>query len=244
MDKENDKVQTAKRRTDKKVYKNKNKLDRILNYLIVLVSIMIVITAVYIFTFSEDTKSPETEQTATTEDAKSDEPQASTTEQSASEADVSTEEQKPSEIEKQTEPTNQQPEPTEQQPIEEQQTNDDNEANEVTESASTDSLVEKVIVNENWKPIGTTQTGLHTSQYDEESVDWQEKVSTLLNTAGLSENQAIIWSVKNNGSGQTSIGVISSKDKKQKYRISIEWVDNERWKPVKMEILNKLEGTY
>ncbi len=33
-------------------------------------------------------------------------------------------------------------------------------------------------------------------------------------------------------------------DQQQKYRVSIEWVANQGWKPVKVEILNEIEGAY
>ena len=30
--------------------------------------------------------------------------------------------------------------------------------------------------------------------------------------------------------------------KEKKYRVSIEWIDGQGWKPVKLEVLNSLEG--
>ena len=34
-----------------------------------------------------------------------------------------------------------------------------------------------------------------------------------------------------------AIAVVSSMDKTQKYRVSIEWIDEQGWKPVKVEVL-------
>ncbi len=54
----------------------------------------------------------------------------------------------------------------------------------------------------------------------------------------------IIWRMQNNGGPNSSIATVSTNDKSQMYRVSMEWVDNEGWKPVKLEQLNTLEGAY
>ncbi len=80
--------------------------------------------------------------------------------------------------------------------------------------------------------------------FAEGHIDYEEKLSTIFSVTSLSEENSIIWKITNNGSADTAIAVVSSKDKEQKYRVSIEWVPNEGWKPVKLEKLNTLEGSY
>ncbi|MBO1912120.1 YrrS family protein, partial [Microvirga sp. 3-52] len=95
-----------------------------------------------------------------------------------------------------------------------------------------------------WEPIGTKQTGEHVSLYDGKSVDWQEKISAISYATDLAEDALIIWKIKNGGSPQKSIGIVSTKDKVEKYRVYLEWIDEKGWKPVKMDVLNTLDFDY
>lgn len=226
MDKEKEGMPNRRRRS-KQIQKNNKKLDRLLNYLIVIVSILIVISAVFIFTNTKDQSTSEKEPATEKINSKK---ETSTLEESSEKKSVPS-----SEITK---------EMKEQPSDSEEQGTDPGQKNTVIETASASAEVEKVVVDASWKVTPTTQSGPHISSYEEASVDWQEKVATLLTTAGLSEDQAIIWSMKNNGGPESAIGVVSSKDKKQKYRVTMAWVENEGWKPVKLEILKTLEGTY
>lgn len=107
-----------------------------------------------------------------------------------------------------------------------------------------DAIVSKSIVDPAWAPVGTSQQGEHVSLYDGNSVDWQEKLKALTYTTGLPENEMIVWKLKNGGSPQSAIGIVSSKDKAEKYRVYLEWVDDKGWQPVKMDILKTLEFDY
>lgn len=60
----------------------------------------------------------------------------------------------------------------------------------------------------------------------------------------LEQENAIVLRVGNNGSAKSAIAVVTSMDKEKKYRVSIEWLDGEGWKPTKLEVLNSLEGAY
>lgn len=99
-------------------------------------------------------------------------------------------------------------------------------------------------MNPAWEPIGTEQSGEHVSVYKRNSVDWKEKEQALIYATGISAENMIIWKLKNGGSPQKSIGIISTKDKTEKYRVFLEWVDNEGWKPVKMDVLTTLDFNY
>ncbi|KIL44487.1 YrrS family protein [Jeotgalibacillus soli] len=116
---------------------------------------------------------------------------------------------------------------------------EDNESNTAVTTAGTEPGVEEVTVNDGWKPIGTTQTGEHVSIYDESSVDWSEKVQAISYATGISEQEMTIWFIGNHEQHpQKSVGTVSpSNDASIKYRVYLEWVDQEGWKPVKMEKL-------
>ncbi|WP_301109614.1 YrrS family protein [Sporosarcina sp.] len=111
----------------------------------------------------------------------------------------------------------------------------------VTVTPSTDSNIKETLVDADWKPIGTSQTGEHVSKYDGSSDDWNEKKQAIAYATGLSEDEMIFWRIQNGGSPQKSEGIVSSKDKSEKYKVYIEWVDGEGWKPVKMDVLNTIE---
>lgn len=114
----------------------------------------------------------------------------------------------------------------------------------ITREESSDPLVSETIVNTSWEPVGTSQTGEHVSKYDGESTDWNEKIKAISYATGLSENDMIIWQIANGGGPQRSVGVVSSSDKSEKYRVYLNWVDGEGWKPEKMDILTSVEGAY
>lgn len=114
---------------------------------------------------------------------------------------------------------------------------------EVTEDPN-DPVVLQSIVDPAWAPIGTSQQGEHVSLYDGTSVDWGEKLQALSYTTGLSEEDMIVWKLKNGGSPQKSIGIVSSKDKAEKFRVYLEWVDEKGWQPVKLDRLKTLDFDY
>lgn len=107
-----------------------------------------------------------------------------------------------------------------------------------------DPIVEEVITNPDWQPTPTKQTGEHISAYDKGHIDYEEKLQTIRNAVNLEENNITYYWVGNNGASSSAIAVVSSKDQSQKYRVSIEWVENQGWKPVKIEKLKQLEGAY
>lgn len=106
-----------------------------------------------------------------------------------------------------------------------------------------DPIVASVIVDPAWEPTPTTQTGEHVSLYVA-STDWQEKIETLSRTTGLAHDNMIVLRVGNNGGAQNAIGVVTSADGTEKYRVSMEWVDKEGWLPTKLEKLHTTEGAY
>ncbi|WP_158232111.1 DUF1510 family protein [Sporosarcina sp. P20a] len=94
-----------------------------------------------------------------------------------------------------------------------------------------------VVVNPDWKPVGTKQSGEHVSKYDGQSDDWYEKKKAISYATGMSEDQLYFDRIQNGGSPQKSEGIVRSKDNSKKFKVYLEWVDGQGWKPVKMEVL-------
>lgn len=85
---------------------------------------------------------------------------------------------------------------------------------------------DKPVLNE---PIGTSQTGPHTSSYDEGSVDWNEKLKAIRLATGLDENMTV-WKIANGGGPQKSVAEVSpNKQPNEKYTVNLEWVDGKGW---------------
>lgn len=116
-----------------------------------------------------------------------------------------------------------------------------------TTETSKDANVLKVVTDSSWKPTKTSQKdkgSSHTSSYTKGSIDWNEKITTIANTTGLAEKDMIVWYVKNGGSPDTSVGIVSSKDKEKSYRVSMKWIPEEGWQTTKLEVLKTYKGAY
>ncbi len=111
-------------------------------------------------------------------------------------------------------------------------------------NASDDPLVAEVWTSDAWQAYPTAQTGEHQSTFAQGHIDYEEKLQSIFSVVPIEQQESIIWSVKNNGNAKSAIAVISSNDKTQKYRVAIEWIEQQGWKPVQVEVLNTLEGTY
>ena len=204
-----------------------NRMDRVLNYLIAIVIVLICISSYMIFfTGDKEEVQPDEQNGQITNNTESNELNESN-ETDNSNIDEGDDEQG----DKQEEDSS-------------AEVNQDDSSNSAIVSPSTDPIVSEVIVDPNWQPTATAQTGPHTSVFAKGHIDYEEKLATIFSVTSLSEENSILWKITNNGSPDTAIAVISSKDKEQKYRVSIEWVPNEGWKPVKLEKLKTLEGLY
>ncbi|MFS0659663.1 YrrS family protein [Niallia alba] len=117
---------------------------------------------------------------------------------------------------------------------------EESEDGEVVTEGGSDSNVIKTIENSSWQPVGTTQTGEHVASYSE-GVDWNEQIKALSYATGLDSGNMTLWFLGNNNQDpHKSIGTVSSKDKSEKYRVYIEWVDGSGWKPTKVEEIKDL----
>src|SRR5699024_3875224 len=102
-----------------------------------------------------------------------------------------------------------------------QKDQEDNESQQEENEANSDGVGE---------PIGTSQTGSHTSSYVEGSVDCNEKVKAIQMATGLDDSM-IIWRLENGGSPQKSVGKVSPEGEQDwMYVVNLQWVDQEGWK--------------
>lgn len=229
--------------------KKKNRSNSILNMMIGLVFALILITGAFIFFGNNEEKAqePETVQITTESDE-----QASEADSDAEEP-LTPEEATETEEEPQDEASEEQAAEDKEADKEEADKDKDKEKDKegtvtvggtITRAESNDPIVEETVINTSWESVDTKQKGEHVSVYEKGSVDWNEKVKAITYATGLKENDMYIMRLQNGGSPQKSVGVVTSKDQKEKYRVHLEWVDGEGWKPVKMDILKTLEGAY
>ncbi|MDQ0429981.1 cytoskeletal protein RodZ [Planomicrobium stackebrandtii] len=229
--------------------KKKNRSNSILNIMIGLVFALILIIGVsMLFSGGDDqaqdpeavTISPETEdQTSGSEDSEGE--STDTEEQPEEDAEVSAEELAAAE---KAEEEKAKKEAEEAKKAGEEKEGSVTKGGTITREDSSDPIVEETVINTSWEPVGTKQKGDHVSVYQKDSVDWNEKVNAVSYATGLDANNMYVMMIKNGGGPQKSIATVQSKDESEKYRVHMEWVDGEGWKPVKMDVLKTLEGAY
>ena len=203
--------------------RKEDKMNRTLNYLIALVSVLLVITLGVIFMTGDEDEAGE--QQAGDAAVQSENPQA-----------VEQEDETEDGQDKSNEPTNDE--------SAEDDSKLDAEEDAAVVNASDDPLVAEVWTSEAWQAYPTAQTGEHRSTFAQGDIDYEEKLQSIFSVVPIEQQDSIIWSVKNNGNAKSAIAVVSSNDKAQKYRVAIEWIEQQGWKPVQVEVLNTLEGTY
>ncbi|MBT2688010.1 YrrS family protein [Bacillus sp. ISL-47] len=208
----------------------RKKTNIILNSLIALVVLLIIVVSAKIFFGgNNDEELQAEEQTASENEIKENE---KNTDKQASDS----EQEKEEEIEKAKEDEEKAAEKEEDEEAEDESKEEDEKV--VTEGGSSPD-VEKTIENPAWKPVGTSQSGEHTAVYDQNAVDWQEMLQAISYATEVDQSNMTVWFLGNNGPNK-SVGTISTKDQSEKYRVYIDWVDGQGWKPVKVEVLNEI----
>ncbi|MED3711167.1 YrrS family protein [Peribacillus frigoritolerans] len=219
----------------------KRKVNKIYNIAITIVSILIVIVAVSIFLSDggTETKKATTEpkQVAETEKGKVvDKPSGKEEEMDSEKEDAvgdseATEEDAEKEDSKATE------EDAEEKAEDDADSEKAGDAQLVEVEGSGDGNVASTYTSESWKPVGTEQSGEHTTSFEKGSVDWNEMSKAIASGAGIDEGNMKLWWLQNGGSPTTAIGTVSEGDNPKTFRVYIEWVDGSGWKPVKVEEL-------
>lgn len=114
----------------------------------------------------------------------------------------------------------------------------DEEDGKLEERESDEANVEKVLVNPAWKPIGTDQVSGHQSSYNMGTTDWNEKLKAAAYAVDIPVDNMTAWWVTggDNRENQAEL-TVSAKGSDETYRVYIEWVDGEGWKPVEVKKL-------
>lgn len=213
----------------------KRKVNKIYNIAITIVSILIVIVAVTIFLSDGGTESKkvttEQKQIADKQGKVVDKP-AGKEEETDPGKEVTEEDSKATEEDgKATE------EDTEEKSVDGTDPEKAGDAKLVEVEGSGDGNVAATYTSEGWKPVGTEQSGKHTTSFQKGSVDWNEMRKAIALGAGIDEGNMRLWWLQNGGSPNTAIGTVSEGDSPKTFRVHIEWVDGSGWKPVKVEEL-------
>ncbi|WHX39410.1 YrrS family protein [Mesobacillus sp. AQ2] len=199
----------------------RRKTNLILNSLIVIVILLIGIVSFNIF-FSNDESAADQNDVATEKSQSSDSPEKKEDSKGAGSKDDKDSE-KNAEEKSDSEEADEESAEEQAEPI-------------VTEGGS-DANVKQTIENPEWKPVGTTQTGEHNTVFDQNAADWQEMILAYSYATGIDKNNMTVWWNENGGAPNTAVGTISEKGSDQTFRVWIQWVDGEGWKPVKVEEL-------
>lgn len=110
---------------------------------------------------------------------------------------------------------------------------EDEDESDLEEVSPSDDNVSKAYTG-NWQPIGTEQSGPHTTKYGEGTTDRNEMEEAVRMATGLDE--MITWWL-GNGGDQKVIATVSDMGENEIYRVYLSWIDNEGWQPTKVEEL-------
>ncbi|WP_108669503.1 YrrS family protein [Peribacillus acanthi] len=212
----------------------KRKINRIYNILlgIVIVLIFIVGGSIFLGGSNEEASTVDEKKKAKskTEQKDSEEDTAASVEEEESE---STESESETATEENTEDTE-----TEEEVVEENEDSLASDPNGKVEVESSGENVKSAYTNETWKPVGTTQVGEHSADFTKDGTDWNEMEKAIMYGAGLTEGSYTLWWLERGGNPTSqAIGTISPKDNSTTYRVYIDWIDGEGWKPTKVEEL-------
>ena len=93
------------------------------------------------------------------------------------------------------------------------------------------------IENPDWDSVGTSQTE-PAQDYVKDSVDWNEQMRAISSATGFDQGKGdTLIKIGNNGPKKSTATVLI-KETNQKFRVNIEWVDGEGWKPALVEEVN------
>ncbi|MDR4943334.1 DUF1510 family protein (plasmid) [Bacillus sp. N5-665] len=90
--------------------------------------------------------------------------------------------------------------------------------------------------NSSWKPIGTEQGAKPEMKFKEGTVDWNEMKKAISYAVDVPESQLIFDFIGNNGNNK-AYGNVRDKQSNKKYKVDIDWVENQGWKPVSAQVV-------
>ncbi|MGE6348699.1 YrrS family protein [Bacillus mycoides] len=108
--------------------------------------------------------------------------------------------------------------------------------NENKEGEKTASQEKGSQTNPSWKPIGTEQGAKPTMKFKEGTVDWNEMKKAISYAVDVPEGQLIFDFIGNNGENK-AYGNVRDKQSNKKYKVDIDWIENQGWKPVSVQVV-------
>ncbi|ETT71877.1 YrrS family protein [Bacillus mycoides] len=108
--------------------------------------------------------------------------------------------------------------------------------NENKEGEKTASQEKGSQTNSSWKAIGTEQGAKPAMQFKEGTVDWNEMKKAISYAVDVPEGQLIFDFIGNNGENK-AYGNVRDKQSNKKYKVDIDWVENQGWKPVSVQVV-------
>ncbi|MGU3372571.1 YrrS family protein [Bacillus mycoides] len=108
--------------------------------------------------------------------------------------------------------------------------------NENKEGEKTASQEKGSQTNPSWKPIGTEQGAKPAMEFKEGTVDWNEMKKAISYAVDAPEGQLIFDFIGNNGENK-AYGNVRDKQSNKKYKVDIDWVENQGWKPVSVQVV-------
>ncbi|TKI78741.1 YrrS family protein [Bacillus mycoides] len=108
--------------------------------------------------------------------------------------------------------------------------------NENKEGEKTASQEKGSQTNPSWKPIGTEQGAKPAMKFKEGTVDWNEMKKAISYAVDVPEGQLIFDFIGNNGENK-AYGNVRDKQSNKKYKVDINWVENQGWKPVSVQVV-------
>lgn len=205
----------------------RRKINRILNTLIGVVVILIIIFGgKLLFGSGNSTETAAPQVSNNTDVAAVDEKEdKKETDQSTDASEESTEPDEDNEKTEETATNNEQVEP------------ESNEEATVTDGDPESNII-RTIQNPAWKPIGTNQIEPQTNVYDKGTENRNEIEIAASYATGLDIANLTVWWLTNNGPDKTKV-TIASKDGSQNYKVYMDWVSEQGWKPVLVEELKE-----
>ncbi|PFY78158.1 YrrS family protein, partial [Bacillus toyonensis] len=73
-------------------------------------------------------------------------------------------------------------------------------------------------------------------KFKEGTVDWSEMKEAISYAVDVPESQLIFDFIGNNGNNK-AYGNIRDKQSNKKYKVDIDWVENQGWKPVSVQVV-------
>jgi cobalamin biosynthesis protein CobT len=117
----------------------------------------------------------------------------------------------------------------------EEENAEENQDVEIEVVESDDEDVQEAVVG-NWPPVGTEQSGPHTTDYADGSQDRIEIRRAVSMVTGIPESD-IVERWIGNGGDQKVIATVSDSALTVTYRVYLDWIDEEGWQPTRMETL-------